>query len=82
VNLPVVSTPAGDVRDLLKGVQPSAVCPSEPQALAAAILRCIERPVRSNGREAIAWLDERAIAARILAIYGRFGGRSASSSSV
>jgi teichuronic acid biosynthesis glycosyltransferase TuaC len=68
-DLPIVSTPVGDVRALLAGVAPSAVAEAHPEALASALIECILDPVRSNGRGQSRWLDEREIANRILDIY-------------
>jgi hypothetical protein len=82
VNLPVVSTPAGDVEDLLDGVEPSMVCAPDPESLAIGLLRCTRLGVRSNGREASAWLDSGAIAERVLEIYAPLCGRMDASNSV
>jgi glycosyltransferase involved in cell wall biosynthesis len=69
-NLPVVATPAGDVRELLDGVLPSAVCRPEPQELARALTAILETRERSNGREQKAdTLSSDAVAARLAAIY-------------
>ena len=70
-DLPVVSTPVGDVRTLLDGVSPSAVAEPNPEALGSAIVECTRDRRRSDGRDRTAWLDERAIAQRILDVYRR-----------
>jgi glycosyltransferase involved in cell wall biosynthesis len=70
-DLPVVSTPVGDVRMLLSGVTPSLIADPDPAALATALIECLSDPVRSNGREQSRWLGEREIAERIVAIYRR-----------
>lgn len=70
-DLPVVSTPVGDVRTLLDGVSPSAVAEPNADALGNAIIECTVDGRRSDGRDRTAWLDERAIAQRILNVYRR-----------
>jgi teichuronic acid biosynthesis glycosyltransferase TuaC len=74
-NLPVISTDVGDVRERLEGVEPSWVCPPEPEALADALSACAAAGTRSDGREKKAdELDERRIAERILALYRKVAG--------
>jgi teichuronic acid biosynthesis glycosyltransferase TuaC len=70
-DLPVVSTPVGDVPALLAGVSPSAVAKADAESLADAVIECTRDGRRSNGRERTAWLDERAIAERIVDVYRR-----------
>ena len=73
-SLPVVSVPVGDVREVLEPVEPSWVCDPTPAALGAAVAECLTRGERSNGRERSAWLDERRIAERLLALYDEAAG--------
>jgi teichuronic acid biosynthesis glycosyltransferase TuaC len=68
-NLPVVATPSGDVAILLRGVEPSFLCPPDPVALGRALARCLTGRRRSNGREAAAWLSDEAIARRLIERY-------------
>jgi teichuronic acid biosynthesis glycosyltransferase TuaC len=68
-NLPVVSTPVGDVPELLAQVDPSALVPREPRALAEAMLRLLEKPGRSNGREHCRSFNLDLIASRVLEVY-------------
>jgi glycosyltransferase involved in cell wall biosynthesis len=68
-NLPVVATPVGDVPERLAGVDPSWLCPAEPEALAQAVRECIAGSRRSNGRDLAAGLDEARVADRIVALY-------------
>jgi teichuronic acid biosynthesis glycosyltransferase TuaC len=68
-NLPVVATPVGDVRELLAEVSPSFVCEPSAEALSEALLRCVESPRRSNGRDRSRHLDAEVIADRLLALY-------------
>jgi glycosyltransferase involved in cell wall biosynthesis len=73
-NLPVVSTPAGDVAELLHGVHPSAICPAEPQALAEALVPVLRAPERSNGHAKADVLSSEAIAKRLAAVYDSLSG--------
>ena len=76
-NLPVVATPAGDIEELLAGVEPSWLCAPNAQELAAAVVSCFETQQRSNGRAVAARLTEQVIAERILAVYRDAAGDSA-----
>lgn len=68
-NLPVVSTPVGDVVERLAGVQPSAVVPRDPQAIAEALVQVLLDRKRSNGREHVASLSLENIARRVADVY-------------
>jgi teichuronic acid biosynthesis glycosyltransferase TuaC len=69
-NLPVVSVDVGDVSHVVGGTRHCHVCPAEPEVLARALLLVLAAlPARSNGRERTAWLDEDAVARRILDLY-------------
>jgi glycosyltransferase involved in cell wall biosynthesis len=72
-DLPVVATASGDIRQLLAGVEPSAVCPADPGALAAAIVACLAPPRRSNGRAMSVELGSEAIAERVRRCYRSLG---------
>jgi glycosyltransferase involved in cell wall biosynthesis len=67
-NLPVVATPSGDIRELLEGVHPSAVCPPEPSALSREIVACVSGR-RSDGRAHTAHLGREQIAMRLADCY-------------
>lgn len=73
MSLPVVATRVGDVEVVLAGVDPSFVCDPTPTALAEALVRCLAKPRRSNGRTRSEWLSERVIARRLIELYGRLG---------
>jgi glycosyltransferase involved in cell wall biosynthesis len=73
-NLPVIATDVGDVKERLAGVEPSWLCPPEPERLAAALVECAAAGGRSSGREHVADLDETHIADRILALYHDLAG--------
>jgi glycosyltransferase involved in cell wall biosynthesis len=68
-NLPVVATPAGDVELLLRSVEPSFLCPPDPEAVGRALARCLADGRRSNGRGAAAWLSDEAVARRLIDRY-------------
>jgi glycosyltransferase involved in cell wall biosynthesis len=68
-NLPVVATPAGDVAELLEGVDPGYVCEPHIESVAAALADCLRDPRRSNGRERSAHLDSRTVAETLLRVY-------------
>jgi teichuronic acid biosynthesis glycosyltransferase TuaC len=70
-DLPVVTTPVGDVRELLHAVEASWIVEPDAGALARALVECIRRGGRADSRAATDQLDQRAVAQRILAIYER-----------
>jgi len=71
-NLPVVSVPVGDVPERLRGVSNCELVPDDkPEALAAALERVLQRGGRSEGRAAVANLDEQVIAQRVINVYTR-----------
>jgi glycosyltransferase involved in cell wall biosynthesis len=71
--LPVVSTRAGDIAELLDGIEPSAVCEDEPEELARAVLRIVREGRRSNGRDHIHALRVDVATARTLDCYRSLG---------
>jgi glycosyltransferase involved in cell wall biosynthesis len=69
-NLPIVSLDVGDVPVRIRGVVGCEVCSSEsPEAIAAALARVLERGGRTQGRQAVADLDERLLTNQIIAVY-------------
>jgi glycosyltransferase involved in cell wall biosynthesis len=70
-DLPVIATPAGDVRELLQGVSPSWVCEASVGVIADALTECLSAPKRSNGRSEASHLTTGAIAERVLSVYER-----------
>ena len=68
-NLPVISTPVGDVPERLVGVHPSAVVARDVKAIAEAIVQVLQQRKRSNGRECVASMCLDSIAQRILDVY-------------
>ena len=72
-NLPVIATPAGDVRELLRGVTACAVCEPDPTALAGALVAVLQPNQRSNGREHTDHLSTEAVAKRTIECYVALG---------
>ena len=68
-NLPVVSTPVGDVQERLAGVVPSCVVSRDPSSLGRAIVDILLTKQRSNGREMVASLGLNQVAEQVLAVY-------------
>jgi glycosyltransferase involved in cell wall biosynthesis len=74
-NLPVVATDVADVKDMLAGISPSAVCQHEPAELGAALVSILETQQRSNGRNQRGDLDQATTVHRLLDIYADSGLR-------
>ena len=72
-DMPVVSTPVGDVREVLAGIDACAVCEADPKQLATALVEVLRAGRRSNGREKTAYLGVDAIALRTLDCYRELG---------
>ncbi len=72
-NLPVIATPAGDVRELLQGVDACTVCEPDAKIIASALADIARHRQRSNGRELTAHLDAKSIAQRTLGCYTVLG---------
>ncbi|MDK2742981.1 MAG: GNAT family N-acetyltransferase [Nitrospira sp. BO4] len=68
-NLPVVSTPVGDVPERLAGVQPSTVVLRDAEAIGEALVKTLLERKRSNGREHVATLSMENVAQRVLDVY-------------
>jgi teichuronic acid biosynthesis glycosyltransferase TuaC len=68
-DLPVVSTPVGDVPERLAGVHPTAVVPRDPQAIAEALIKILLERKRCNGREHVRNLSLEATAQRVISVY-------------
>ena len=67
-NIPVVSTPVGDVRERLAGVSPGGVGATESE-LVALVEDVLSNPTRSNGREAVQEVSWDRIGDQIIEIY-------------
>jgi len=68
-NLPIVSTPVGDVPERLANVQPSIVVSRDAEAMGNALVKILLERKRSNGREHVASLSLENIAQRVLRVY-------------
>jgi glycosyltransferase involved in cell wall biosynthesis len=68
-NLPIVSTPVGDVSERLANVQPSVVVSRDAEAIGNALVRILLERKRSNGRENVVRLSLENIAERVLDVY-------------
>jgi teichuronic acid biosynthesis glycosyltransferase TuaC len=68
-NLPVVATPAGDVEELLEGVDPAYVCEPNVHSVSVALVDCLRKKRRSNGRARSARLDSHSVAETLLRLY-------------
>ena len=67
--LPVVTTPVGDVRQLLRGLAGCHVCPPDKEALARGLEHALAHGRVPQGRAAMAPLDIGAVARRTIEIY-------------
>ncbi len=67
--LPVVSTPVGDVAKLVRDVPGSHVRPADPQALADALADALAKGRSPKAREAVAGLDPADVAQRVIGVY-------------
>jgi teichuronic acid biosynthesis glycosyltransferase TuaC len=72
-DLPVVATPAGDVRELLRDVEACAVSEVDPIALAGALVDILALHRPSNGRERTEHLSIDLIAKRTIECYRALG---------
>jgi len=68
-NLPVVSTPVGDVPERLAGVYPSGVVSRHPRELGEFLAEILLTRQRSNGRERMIHLGLDQVGERVLAVY-------------
>ena len=68
-NLPVISSPVGDVPELLEGVSPSAVVERTTENFAQALLTILQKRKRSNGRIKAEDFGMESTANRLLSFY-------------
>jgi len=68
-NLPVVAVDVGDVPERLAGVNPSRIVERCPEALGRCVAEVLQESRRSNGRDKIAHLSDKAVAQQILEVY-------------
>jgi glycosyltransferase involved in cell wall biosynthesis len=77
-NIPVVSTDVGDVAEVVGRTAGCAVCPRDPDALAAALEVALRHPGPTTGRSDIRHLDRDVVAHQVVALYESVIGRTAS----
>jgi teichuronic acid biosynthesis glycosyltransferase TuaC len=70
--LPVVATDVGDVREVLAGISPSAICGHDAQDLGAALARVLGEERRSNGPDRWEEFDQKITVKRLLGLYEKF----------
>jgi glycosyltransferase involved in cell wall biosynthesis len=68
-NVPVVATDVGDVAEVVGQTAGCAVCPRDPEALAAALEVALRRPGPTTGRSDIRHLDRTVVAYQVIAVY-------------
>ena len=69
-DLPIVSVPVGDVGERLQGIDGCELCADEqPETIAAALGRVLQRNQRIAGRESVQELDENNTTLKVLNIY-------------
>jgi len=69
-NLPVVSVDVGDVRERIAGIEGCVLCEDySPETIATGLAQVLQDHEHIQGREAIADLDERLVARRIVEVY-------------
>ena len=74
-NVPVVATDVGDVAQVIGRTRGCSVCPSDPQALAAALEQALHHTEPTTGRSDIMHLDRRVIAKQVIAVYEKVTGK-------
>jgi glycosyltransferase involved in cell wall biosynthesis len=67
--LPVVSTDAGDVREILEGIEGCAVVAADPEVIAGALVPLLMRPRRVDGHAAAVRYDAQVVAQRVIGVY-------------
>lgn len=68
-NLPVVSTPVGDVPQVIGGTDGCYLCTQEPADIAQKLRRALERRERTRGRAAVQHLGLEAVARQVASVY-------------
>ncbi len=68
-NIPIVTTPVGDVKELLEGVDGCYISSFDPVEFANYINQALKFGKRTNGRKNVLELDEERIADKIIEVY-------------
>lgn len=69
--LPVVSVDVGDVKERLRGVEPTRIVSRNPQDLGRAVAEVISRRERSNGRQSAEQVSAGRVARQLISVYQR-----------
>ena len=75
-NVPVVSTPVGDVPEVIGGTEGCFICSQDPPDVADKLQQGLAFRKRTNGRDAVLPMDLAEISKRIIAVYEQALGRS------
>lgn len=75
-NVPVVSTDVGDVSQLVERTAGCAVCPRDPEAIAAALEEALRHTGPTTGRSDIRHLERSVVARQVIAVYEAVIGRT------
>jgi hypothetical protein len=73
--LPVVATDVGDVRQVLAGISPSAVCKHDAREIGTALVNVLKVARRSDGRDQRTALDQSTTIVQLLDLYHELGVR-------
>ena len=76
VNLPIISTPVGDVPEMFEGVAGCYLSQPEPEPLAVRIMDVCSKPRHSRGREKVSSFSIELVARRLANLYRRLLGRA------
>ena len=68
-NVPVVSTPVGDVEYWLNGLSGCSVCPHEPESLASGLERALQGSGRCKGRARVQEVNGTEFSEKIITLY-------------
>lgn len=68
-NLPVVSTPVGDVPELFAGLADHYICQTTPADIADQLFKVLQTPQRSQARAAMDFLRMERVAQRVIDVY-------------
>ena len=68
-NLPIVSTPVGDVSEVITGTEGCHLCTQDPEDIALKPGMALDGGCRTNGRENVIHMAMHSIADRIIEVY-------------
>lgn len=67
--LPVVTVDVGDIRERLRGVEPTRIVSRDPEDIGRALAEILTKRERANGRQEIGAISTASIARRIISVY-------------